>query len=405
MVIEKKQKKSFAKRILKKVFSHVSKKKLKEKDTPKKILKKVLQDIKLDKIKKVLVLKKIKKSIHHTKINHNKDEPLKLNKIPHNPIISPSYYGWESKGTFNPAVFISDDIVHIVYRAVGDDDSSVLGYASSLDGIQIDNRPSYYIYKRDGNYPKTGKRINYISGGGWSGGCEDPRITLIDGVIYLLYTAFDGWGSVRIAMSSILLSDFKKHNWNWKKEVFISPPDELSKNWLLFPEKINGKYAILHSISEGIMIDYFDSLDELDGTKFIKSISHRDREDAIQRTGIRSAGPTPINTKIGWLVMYHISEGGKYMIKAMILDKKDPTKVLYRTKEPILEPEEEYEKRYEQGIVYSCGAVVKNKQLYVYYGGGDKFVCVASIPLKELIDSMKNDKIIKLSNIEDIKTL
>ena len=93
-----------------------------------------------------------------------------------------------------------------------------------------------------------------------------------------------------------------------------------------------------------------------------------------------------------------INEPNKYKLGAMILDLKDPTKVLYRSNSPILEPDEVYEKREHQGIVYSCGAVIKNKNLYVYYGGGDKFVCVASVSLQELVDSMKKDKIIKLKN-------
>ena len=70
-----------------------------------------------------------------------------------------------------------------------------------------------------------------------------------------MYTAFDGWGSVRIALTSIGLTDFLKKDWQWKKPTLISPPGEIHKNWVLFPEKINGKFAILHSISPDILID------------------------------------------------------------------------------------------------------------------------------------------------------
>ena len=63
---------------------------------------------------------------------------------------------------------------------------------------------------------------------------------------------------------------------------------------------------------------------------------------------------------------------------AMILDANDPTKILYRSRVPVLEPEEWYENTgWKSGVVYSCGAVVKDGELYVYYGGADSVVCVA----------------------------
>jgi len=87
----------------------------------------------------------------------------------------------------------------------------------------------------------------------------------------------------------------------------------------------------------------------------------------------------------------------RYRMGAILLNLKDPTKILYRSKNPILEPEEDYENNgHKWGVIYSCGAVVKNGELFVYYGGADKFVCVASINLKELIDDLKKDKDIKL---------
>jgi predicted GH43/DUF377 family glycosyl hydrolase len=250
----------------------------------------------------------------------------------------------------------------------------------------------------------------YSSGGGWNGGCEDPRVTLIDGTLYLIYTAFDGWGSLRMALTSISLKDFKNKKWNWKKEVLISPPGEMNKNWVLFPEKINGKFAIIHSFYPKILINYFDSLDELDGKKFIKSNNTRPIDESrTWDSWFRGIGPTPIKTKDGWLVLYHAMDHknpDRYKMGALLLDLKDPTKILYRSNNPILEPEEDYENNgYKWGVVYSCGAVVKKGELYVYYGGADKFVCVASINLKELMDSLKGDKVVKLKNIKNIKKI
>ena len=212
------------------------------KKTTKKIIKKI--------IKKNKKLKKIVGEIPS-------ETGAKLKRVRHNPIIEPSLYSWESKATFNPAAFESDGKIHILYRAVGDDDSSVLGYAYSYDGLNIQGRPTYHVYKRFFNYNENLPKIDYLSGGGSSGGCEDPRLTLIGDMIYMIFTAFDGWGSVRLAMTSIKLQDFKDKKWNWKRAVMISPPGQINKNWVLFPEKINGKFAIMHSFYPNILIDYF----------------------------------------------------------------------------------------------------------------------------------------------------
>jgi len=343
-----------------------------------------------------------KKIIKVKKTSHKKKLPIELKRAPHNPIIEPRRYPWESKATFNPAAFLANGKVHLIYRAIGDNDFSALGYAASSDGINIDERLPYFIYQRSNNFTKPDLSllpIDYISGGGWNGGCEDPRVTLLGDTVYMLYTAFDGWGSLRIALTSISLADFENKRWNWKKPVLISPPGEVHKNWVLFPEKINGKFAILHSISPLIMIDYFESLDELDGKKFIHSVYDGDPRWQLREKGMRGVGPSPIKTELGWLILYHAIEEhdpNRYKLFAMILDTKDPTKILYRCHH-ILEPEEYYENNgYKWGVVYSCGAVVKDGTLFVYYGGADKVIGVASIKLSTLLFDLKKHKAVKL---------
>ncbi len=357
--------------------------------------------------RKLKIRKKIKKVVR--KKGGKKKLPIKLERHSNNPIIEPSYYSWESKATFNPTAFEHGGKVHILYRAIGDNDSSAIGYASSYNGLDIEDRPTHAVYHRFGETIKEGMRIDYVSGGGWGGGTEDPRATLIDGTIYMLYVAFDGWGSVRIAMTSIKLEDFKKKRWNWSKPILLSPPGELQKSWVLFPEKIKGKFAILHSISPKVLIDYVSDWSDFDGTKYIKSISHEDRERDVAKTGVRGVGPSPIKTNLGWLVLYHAIEHkdpGRYKLFAMILDSKEPTKILYRSRNSILEPNAIYENEgYKAGVIYSCGAVVKNGTLFVYYGGADKFVCVASIELDELLNSLKKDKTVKLSNNKLLKSI
>ena len=245
-----------------------------KKTVTKKTVGKSVKKAKPEKKAKVLkvVKKKLPKKISRLKtLKRVSKKEIKLKRPLHNPIISPSSYSWESKATFNPTAFEHDGKIHIVYRAIGEDDSSVLGYAYTYDGLNIDGRPTYHIYKRVFNSNENFPKVDYFSGGGWSGGCEDPRITLIGDTVYMIFTAFDGWGSVRLALTSIKLEDFKNKKWNWKNAVMISPPREINKNWALFPERINGKFAIIHSFYPKILVDYFDSLDELDGKKFIYS--------------------------------------------------------------------------------------------------------------------------------------
>jgi beta-1,2-mannobiose phosphorylase / 1,2-beta-oligomannan phosphorylase len=325
-----------------------------------------------------------------------------LEKSDQNPIIEPRPYAWESKATFNPAAVAIGNDIHIVYRAIGEDDSSALGYAISSDGATIKDRLTHFIYKGSNQSARRSSDmspVDYISGGGWSGGCEDPRLALIGDTIYMIYTAFDGWGSVRIGMTSILADDFTKKKWNWKSPVLISPPGEINKNWVLFPEKINGKFAILHSFYPKILVDYFDNLEDLDGTKFITS----DNTRPIDKTRdwdswFRGVGPTPLRIKEGWLILYHAMDHrnpDRYRMGALILDAHNPTKILYRGDTPILEPLEHYENGgHKWGVVYSCGAVIKDDTLFVYYGGSDKVVAVASLPLVELIEHLKDHKVI-----------
>ncbi|MDE2019341.1 MAG: hypothetical protein KGJ13_03265 [Patescibacteria group bacterium] len=329
-----------------------------------------------------------------------------LHKHESNPIIEPREGNWwEMKATFNPGAVFADNRVHLLYRAIGGNDVSVLGYASSDNGITVTERldePAFVpIVKKKPVSPYPTPRIDYLSGGGWNGGCEDPRLTLIDDRVYLTYTAFDGWGSIRIALSSIGRDDFLAKRWKWKNAMLISPPGEVHKNWVLFPEKINGKFAILTSISPEIMIEYVDDLNEFErDDRFIRSHYDRHANTKSWDSWVRGAGPPPIKTKLGWLLFYHAMDTrdpNRYKLGAMVLDGSDPTKILYRTRAPILEPDEWYENTgWKSGVVYSCGAVVKDGTLFVYYGGADSVSCVAMADLDKFLDELKQHGVPKL---------
>ncbi|MFA6554040.1 MAG: hypothetical protein WCS89_00880 [Candidatus Paceibacterota bacterium] len=334
-------------------------------------------------------------------ISYKKLKPqYKLDRHHANPILSPQLVReWEHGGTFNPAA-IKDDrgIVHLLYRAIGADGISRVGHSSSENGKDFNVRSSYPVFEPLPGYgmpdaekvtgPKKYCPAFYTSGGGW-GGSEDPRAVTIDGRVYMTYVAFEGWSSVRIGLTSILLEDLKKGKWNWRRPCLISPPRQVNKNWLIFPEKIHGKFAILHGITPNILVDYVDSLDALGDTKFIKSSAPRGGRKGFWDNWVRGAGPPPIKTELGWLLLYHAmdrADPNKYKVGAMILDLNDPTKVLYRSPHSILEPDAHYENDGKPGVVYASGAVVIGENLMIYYGGGDKHVCIAETPMKKLLE-------------------
>ncbi len=338
-----------------------------------------------------------KKTLGSAKIpKAKKVDDFKLQRHDQNPVVSPRPHNeWETQGTLNPAA-VTDNKgnVHLLYRSIGDDGLSNIGHAKSTDGYAFDVRSSFPIYRPESGIPKspTGPTHYdpqvYTSGGGW-GGFEDPRAVCIEGRVYMTYVNFAGWDSVRIGLTSIALKDLENEKWNWKKPKLISPAGQVNKNWILFPEKIAGKFAIVHSISPSIKIDYVDRLDDMYLVPDIKSAAPRGGREAYWDNWVRGAGPPPIKTPIGWLLLYHAmdkKDPNKYKLGAMILDSKKPETVLYRSPQPILSPEMPYENDGKPGVVYASGAIVKEGKLLVYYGGGDKHVCMAQTPLAQLLD-------------------
>ena len=358
------------------------------------------------KIGKKLIKKKSAKKSFKKKTEQKSKKILK--RFVGNPVIFPTdKMYWESKATFNPTAFIHDGKIHIIYRAISAGDLSTLCYASSKDGYCVTDRTFKPIFIHGSLRAKTSEPIFYNSGGGWNGGAEDPRITKIDNMLYITYTAFDGWGSVRIGFTSISLEDFLNKKWNWRTPVLISPPGQVQKNWVIFPEKINGKYAVLHGLSPEILIDYIDDLNSFDGNTFIKSIHQNHPKWQLREKGMRGVGGAPIKTKYGWLIFFHAMEPhelNRYKIWAMILDLKDPTKILFRSQKPILEPDAFYENEgYKAGVIYSCGAVVKDGTLFLYYGGADMVSCVATANLDLFLKELASIGIAKLSKLKKKK--
>ncbi|TSC69861.1 MAG: Glycosidase ph1107-related protein [Parcubacteria group bacterium Gr01-1014_70] len=324
-----------------------------------------------------------------------KREGFALEKVPENPLIGPnSDNAWEAWQTFNPGAILLGNDVHFLYRAVGRDGISRLGYAVSHDGLTIDERLTFPVYEHapNGNVFTV---YSYSSGGSW-GGVEDPRLVRIEGedVLYMTYTACCNDG-LRVGLTSISVDDFVNHRWNWKAPVLISPPGEVHKNWVLFPEKISGKYAILHSINPAISIAKMDQIPP-DDARYVTSAFGG---NAPKRIGwdkwIRGAGPAPLKTPHGWLLLYHAMDNdrSKYRVGAMLLDLHNPAKILRRSLAPILEPTESYEYNgFKGGVVYASSALIKDDTLFVYYGGADSYVCAATADLEEFTSALLKDK-------------
>ena len=119
-------------------------------------------------------------------------------------------------------------------------------------------------------------------------------------------------------------------------------------------------------------------------------MSPRQEKPHAEKIGI--AAP-PIETEKGWLLLYHIvsrrSDRVYYCLSAVLLDINQPWRVIARRKTPLLEPEMPYEKEgLVNNVVFSCGAVVIDGRLFVYYGGADKVIGVATIKLSELLESL-----------------
>ncbi len=302
------------------------------------------------------------------------DENPILERIPEHP--------WEAKDVFNPAAIYLDGKFHIVYRAMSHDNTSVFGYASSLDGLHIEERLDHPIYvprevfekSNDGNYS----------------GCEDPRLTKVGDRIYVCYTAYDGENVPRVAMSSIAVSDFLNKKWKWAIPKLISPPDIDDKDACILSKKVNGQYMFFHRMETFIWIDFVKDLHFYDGQYLGGSILLQSRPGKWDSKKIGIAGP-PEETEKGWLLMYHgIGEDNHYRLGAVLLDLNDPTKIIGRTEHPILEPKKTYEKEGQvDNVVFPCGSVLRGEELFGYYGGADSVVAVATGNINDILKLCK----------------
>jgi len=218
-------------------------------------------------------------------------------------------------------------------------------------------------------------------------GCEDPRLTVIDDQIYMCYTAYNGVDLPRVALSHISISDFRNKNWNWSEPVLISPDKVDDKDACIFPEKVSGKYLLIHRIGSDICADFLDSLDPLPSIPLVGTPIILPRVGMWDSEKVGISAP-PVKTKKGWLLIYHgVSKSRHtYKVGAVLLDLKNPFLVIGRTDSPIFEPREKYELEGQvPNVVFPCGVALIKDKLFIYYGGADSVIGVAVASIKKLL--------------------
>lgn len=299
-----------------------------------------------------------------------------------NPILSPiPDHPWESRRVFNCAAIYEEGRVHILYRAQGEDEVSRIGYASSSDGVTIDERlPEPILQPSGSKYEELG--------------CEDPRATRIGDRLYLTYTAYGRrvmWRRrskerlAQVALTSIDLKDFLNREWRWSRRIYPFPGVD-DKNSVLFPVKMKGMYAMYHRIPPYIWVAYSDSLE--DWSRSVHRIVMRPSEP-WERVKV-GAGAPPIRVEGGWLLIYHgVDESFTYRLGAALVSDDDPERIV-KLRVPILEPRRPYEER----VVFTCGAVVLDGELIVYYGMDDLRIGVAKAHLSDILHLFDREELV-----------
>jgi predicted GH43/DUF377 family glycosyl hydrolase len=214
-----------------------------------------------------------------------------------------------------------------------------------------------------------------------SNGIEDARfVEFSDGdrtTYYATYTAYSGRA---IRSELIETRDFMSFRLRP-----LSGAAAQNKGMALFPRKIGGRYAMIaRQDNENLYLIYSDDLYRWDhGQAILKP------EFPWEFVQIGNCG-SPIELDEGWLLLTHgVGPVRKYSIGAALLDKNDPSKVLARSREPLLRPEPSEREGYVPNVVYTCGAMRHNNQIILPYAVSDTYSNFATIKISALMQTMK----------------
>ncbi len=291
---------------------------------------------------------------------------LQLVRHPQSPLLYPNpLHRWEALNVFNAAVTAHNGLFHMHYRAQGVDFISSIGYAVSADGL-VWNRLEHPVLA-----PHNG-REDYR-------GIEDPRVTPLEGRFYMCYTAYGANGNYpMIAVSDNLIT--------WEDVAPLEKTE--NKDHVLFPEKIGGRYAILHRRRPHIWIAFSDDLIHWTDHTIIMSPRPADATPEAWDSKSIGANGVPIKTEHGWLLFYHgYGSAHIYRSSVALLDLHDPAAVLHRPRTTLIEPTETWEIRGDvPNVIFSCANIVVDAALRFYYAGADRVVGLATAPFAAVVD-------------------
>lgn len=335
---------------------------------------------------------------------------MKLTKHSANPILSPvADSPWQSLVVTNPACIYDEQLGKflMLYRAAGHDVEHrvYFGLAESTDGIH---------FTRVSDDPVFGPSTE----GAYDAGCvEDPRLMKIGDWYYVTYASrpyppgqywlMDGNPykpeerpdefpiKFRESLTTTALAvtkDFK----SWHRCGPVTDPRYDDRDVYFFPERINGKWWMIHRPMEWCGDGYPTEhpamwINSSEDLLYWNSDTSRLLAKAAFDWEVKIGGNTPpIKTEHGWMTIYHgKGPDGYYRLGALLMALDDPARVTHRTRDWFLQPEHDYETQgcYDMGgVCFPCGAVVKDGTLFVYYGGADKYVGVATGPMKDFMD-------------------
>jgi predicted GH43/DUF377 family glycosyl hydrolase len=305
-----------------------------------------------------------------------------FNRDSSNPLIAPrTGCWWEARGTLNPGILDRGDRIDMLYRAVGIDGLSRFGHASSTDGRSFErgSTPAF-----ESQYDDVDARL----------GIEDPRITQVEGRVFVTYTKAAvesadtpplSWEPAPFRVRPCIAETNNLSNFQEIRSTF----SENAKDLVLFPERINGQYVgLLRRYPSVQLITSPDLVHWSERETILTPLPGGWEEERV------GAGPPPIRTQHGWwLALYHANEFLRkeenrrfYRMGMAVLDGDDPSRVIYRHPHPIFEPEAEYEVGGPVGnVVFGTGLVERGHELWLYYGGGDGVVCLATVELEALL--------------------
>lgn len=288
------------------------------------------------------------------------------------PVLTPNPANdWEALNVFNPAVVHHNGLFHMHYRAQGRDYVSHIGYAVSQDGI---------------TWNRLQRPVLSPSGDADARGVEDPRVTELDGRFYMAYTAFDRsspFPDTGVAPKGITPMYAVSDNLIIWEKLGPLVKNEDNKDHALFPRKFCGQYVTFHRRPPSIWLAFSDDMREWND--HVEIIKPRPGLWDGKRVG---AGGPPIETEAGWLVIYHgYDDDHVYCMGTALLDLENPRRVLKRPEGSVLEPKAAWERRGDvPNVVFGCANPVVNGTVYLYYGGADRVVGLATANLKDLLE-------------------